>query len=32
MALLMNMVVIFSPRLAAWMVSAVPMAARSPSP
>jgi len=31
-ALLMKMVAKFSPRLAAWTVSAVPMAARSPSP
>ena len=32
MALFMKMTVMFSPRAAAWTVSAVPMAARSPSP
>ena len=30
--LFMNMTVMFSPRLAAWMISDVPMAAMSPSP
>ncbi len=32
MALLMKMTVMFSPLVAAWTVSAVPIAARSPSP